>query len=122
MMFSLQGTLHWLDMLKSQIKEQEKRGLIIWKKDIELVMKHKRGTSVGALLNEINNPKQNILSKKDRIETKLKMKLRHISEVSFIHISSCQDTGIGGTRGRFPPEYFAKQVPFSIIAITPFLE
>ncbi len=68
-------------MLKAQIKEQEKQGLILWKKDIESVIKHKRGTSVGALLKEINH-KQSVVSKKSKLESRLQLKLRRISEVS----------------------------------------
>ena len=73
-------------MLKSRIKEQEKRGLILWKEDIEFVMRHKRGTGVGALLQEINR-KPSAATKKNHIGSVLENKLKKISKVRHLFFS-----------------------------------
>eukprot|EP00794_Sanderia_malayensis_P016608 gene16608-18294_t len=75
------GTWLWLDALKKQIKEQEKQGLMLWKKDIEVIMRHKRGTGVGPLLSDISQ-KQSEMSKRNLIESRLKSKLKRISELT----------------------------------------
>ena len=73
--------MHWLDIVKSQIKEQERRGLMLWKNDIEWMMRLRHGAGVSDLLERINQ-KQTQLSKRHDIESKLRQKLKAIAEVS----------------------------------------
>lgn len=66
---------------------------MIWKKDIEWMMRRRHGAGVSDLLERINQ-KQTQFSKRHEIESKLREKLEGIAEVS-INIRLCTWHSLG---------------------------
>lgn len=77
----IKGTQNWLQIVKTQIKEQEKRGLMMFSRDIDALMKLRHGVGMSSLLKDID-VKNEIAAKRDKIlDGKLKRKLASISQV-----------------------------------------
>ena len=77
------GTQNWLGIVKAQIEEQEMRGLMMVRRDIDAIMRFRHGVGIASVLKN-DDLQVGFGAKRDRIfEMKLKRTLASISKVIF---------------------------------------
>ena len=74
--------------MKSQIKDQERRGLLLFRKEIDTIMKFKHGVGMSTLLQNVDLKKGSETKRDHVFELKFREKLAKISKVFLFSVSS----------------------------------